>query len=123
MIPFSEIKIVSNLTKEFSYSLVECNVAYNTDIDKVYECLKDISITLQNDQKYAKLIIGNLEIIGVVGLDDYSVRVRSRIKTIAGEQFTIKWELLRLIHQEFPKYGIEIPFPIQTLRVKKSDNN
>jgi len=51
-IPNGEIKIVSNLSKEWSRSVIDVEVSYDEDIDKVIDLLIEIGKELENEEPY-----------------------------------------------------------------------
>lgn len=114
-VPFSEISIVENLTKEYSYALMEIGIAYREDVDEVSNLLKSISEELSNDEDYKESIIENIEILGLDKFADSAVVIKARIKTKPAEQWRVGREYNRRMKIAFDKHNIEIPFPHQTI--------
>lgn len=111
VIPNGAINELSNLTKDYSYSVIDVGVAYKEDVDKVMAVLKEVGTELQQDANYAQRILEPLEVLGVDALADSAVVIRIRIKTLPVEQFDIGRELRRRIKKAFDARGIEIPYP------------
>ena len=109
--PNGEIKQVANLTKEFSYYLINLGVAYKENVDQVMDVLKKIGEELQKDPDYAPLILDPLEIMGVDDFGDSQVTIKLRIKTLPLKQWVVGRELRRRIKNTFDEKKIEIPFP------------
>ncbi|MDR0484022.1 MAG: mechanosensitive ion channel family protein [Alphaproteobacteria bacterium] len=120
-IPFKNINNIINYSKDYSFAIIEVGVAYNSDLDKVFKILVNISEELKQDEKVGKAILAPLETIGVVSFSDGSVNVRCRIKVAVGKQTSVKTMFLRKIHDTFAKESIEIPFP-QRLYYLKNEN-
>lgn len=114
-VPFSEVAVVDNLTKEFSYYLLDVGVAYREDIDEVIQCLRQIDEDMRATEKFGKKIIAELEVLGVDKFADSAVIVRARTKTRAHDKWSVGREFNRRIKQEFDRRNIEIPFPHQTI--------
>jgi small conductance mechanosensitive channel len=114
-VPFGEINIVDNLTKEFSYYLMDIGVAYRENTDEVVRCLKKIDEELRQDKDFRNKILEPLDILGVDKFADSAVIIKARIKTRPIEQWNVGREFNRRMKFEFDKRGIEIPFPHQTL--------
>lgn len=114
-IPFSAISTISNLTKDFSFYVFDIGVAYQEDVDRVMETLKDLGEELQQDPEFAPLILAPLEIFGLDRFADSAVIIKARIKTLPIQQWTIGREFNRRLKHRFDKLGIEIPFPHRTL--------
>lgn len=114
-VPFSEVAVVDNLTKEFSYYLLDVGVAYREDIDEVIQCLRQIDEDMRATEKFGEKIIAELEVLGVDKFADSAVIVRARTKTRAHDKWSVGREFNRRIKQEFDRRNIEIPFPHQTI--------
>ena len=111
VIPNGAITELSNLTKDYSYAVLDVDVAYKENVDSVMEVLEEIGAELCNDPEHSKNLLGPLEIFGVDSLGDSAVTVRTRIKTVPITQWGITRELRRRIKNTFDAKGIEIPFP------------
>jgi small-conductance mechanosensitive channel len=109
--PNGEIKQVANLTKEFSYYVINLGVAYKESVDQVMDTLKLIGEDLQKDPSFAPLILDPLEILGVDDFADSQITIKLRIKTLPLKQWAVGRELRRRIKNTFDRKGIEIPFP------------
>ncbi|MCB1741407.1 MAG: mechanosensitive ion channel [Gammaproteobacteria bacterium] len=114
-IPFSSITTVSNLTKDFSYYVMDIGVAYREDVDEVMQVLGDIGRELRADRVYGREILDDLEILGVDGFADSAVMIKARIKTRPIQQWMVGREFNRRMKRRFDELGIEIPYPHQTV--------
>lgn len=114
-IPFSTVDTVVNMTKDFSYYVLNIGVAYREDIDHVYEVLNEVAADLAADPEFGRDIIDALEIQGVDQFADSAVIIRARIKTKPIRQWAIGREFNRRMKKAFDLAGIEIPFPHQTI--------
>ena len=109
--PNGEITQVANLTKEYSYSVINVGIAYKENVDDVMEVLKGVGEELQQDTEFGKLVTEPLEILGVDDLADSQVTIKIRIKTLPLKQWMVGRELRRRIKNTFDAKGIEIPYP------------
>jgi small conductance mechanosensitive channel len=109
--PNGEIKQVANLTKEFSYYLIDLGVAYKENVDYVMDVLTQIGEELKQDPEYSPLILDPLEVMGVDAFADSQVIIKLRIKTLPLKQWIVGRELRRRIKNTFDKMNIQIPFP------------
>src|SRR5205085_8109511 len=57
VVPNSEIKIVSNLTRDWSQVTMHVSVAYTENTDKIIRLLQEIGTELKNDPKFSDLIV------------------------------------------------------------------
>lgn len=114
-VPFSEITIVENLTKEYSIALFEVGVAYREDMDHVCTLLAQADKNLREDDNFKHDILEPLEIFGLDKFADSAIIIKARIKTKPSQQWRISREFNRRIKILFDKENIEIPFPHQTI--------
>jgi small conductance mechanosensitive channel len=108
--PNGSIERLSNLTKDFSYYVVDVGVAYNEDPDEVADLLRQIGRELQADPRFAPNILEPLEVLGVDAFEESQVTLKTRIKTLPLKQWEVGRELRRRIKKSFDARGIEIPF-------------
>ncbi len=113
--PNGTIRQVSNMTKEFSYFVINLGVAYKENVDEVMDTLKTIGEELQNDPEFESAILEPLEVLGVDDFGNSQVTIKARIKTIPLKQWKVGREMRRRIKNTFDRKGIEIPFPHLTL--------
>jgi small conductance mechanosensitive channel len=113
--PNGAIRQVSNMTKEFSYYVINVGIAYKENVDEVMDTLRSVGEDLQNDPEFAPLILEPLEVLGVDDFGDSQITIKVRIKTIPLKQWVVGRELRRRIKNTFDRKGIEIPFPHLTL--------
>lgn len=114
-VPNGTIVTVTNRSRGFAYAVMDIGIAYKEDIDHVYTVMRETAAELRADPEFAPRVIEDLEIAGVDQWGDSAVVIKSRIKTIALEQWTVRREYLRRLKQAFDRNGIEIPFPQRTV--------
>ena len=73
--------------------------------------LKETGDELKNDIAFSKMILDDIEVLGLDSFDDSSILIKCRIKTYPQFQWEIKREFNLRIKEKFDKLGIEIPFP------------
>jgi len=108
--PNGSIERLSNLTKDFSYYVIDVSVANSKDPDEVAEVLRHIGRELQADSRYGPSILEPLEIMGVDAFDESSATLKTRIKTLPLKQWEVGREMRRRIKKTFAAKGIDIPF-------------
>ena len=114
-VPFGDVTTVENLTKDYSFALLDIGVAYREDTDVVSKILEEVSADLQADEVWGRRIIEPIQVMGVHELADSAVIIRSRIKTQPIMQWGVKREFFRRMKKRFDAEGIEMPFPHRTL--------
>ncbi|MEW5728271.1 MAG: mechanosensitive ion channel domain-containing protein, partial [Pseudomonadota bacterium] len=114
-IPFSAVGTIVNMTKEFSYAVIDVGVAYREDTDAVTEVLKGLDEELRADAEFGPLIVEPMEVLGVDRFDASAVVIRVRFKTQPIKQWSVMREFNRRMKKRFDELGIEIPFPQTTV--------
>ena len=114
-IPNGEIKIVSNLSKEWARSVLDVGVSYREDLDKVTELLKQIGRELAAEEPWKGDILEPLQILGVEQFGESQLVIRVIVKTKPLKQWEVGRELRRRIKNRFDEKGIQIPFPHRVL--------
>ncbi|MDF1545775.1 MAG: mechanosensitive ion channel family protein [bacterium] len=114
-IPNSQIDVVTNMTKEFSYCWLEIGVAYREDIDEVFEIMEKVADSLKDVEAVAKYIYEPLEILGLDSFGDSALIVKARLKVKPITQWKVRRAYNRLLKRAFDEAGVEIPFPHLTL--------
>jgi small conductance mechanosensitive channel len=110
-IPNGEIKVVSNLTKEWSRAVLEIGVSYEEDVDRVIALLSEIGRSLAEDESFGKLVLEPPQVLGVEALTDSQVTIRMLTKAVPFKQWEVARELRRRIKTRFDREGIRTPYP------------
>jgi small conductance mechanosensitive channel len=110
-IPNGEIKVVSNLAKEWSRAVVNVGVAYQEDLDRVVSVLNGVGQELHRDAVFGPGILEAPQVLGVESFGDSQITVRLMAKTRPLKQWETARELRKRIKAAFDREGIEIPLP------------
>jgi small conductance mechanosensitive channel len=117
--PNGSINTLANLSKDFSYAVLDVGVAYTEDVDRVFEVMTGVGETLRADATLRASILEPLEILGVEAFADSAVMIRARIKTLPLKQWAVAREYRRRLKRAFDEAGIVIPFPQMALHVSE----
>lgn len=114
-IPNGTVTTVTNMSREFAYSVIDVGVAYREDVDEVMAIMRGVGEQMRGDEAFADKILDDLELAGVDRWADSSVVIRCRFKVQPLEQWGVRREFLQRLKREFDRHGVEIPFPHLTL--------
>jgi small conductance mechanosensitive channel len=117
VIPNGEIKVVTNMTKEWSRAVVDVSVSYREDLEEVLRVVRGVCDELAADPDVAPVVLDRPEVLGVDSLGDSSVAIRVMIKTRPLEQWRVAREFRRRVKNTFAARGIEIPYPQRTVHL------
>ncbi|MBI4492796.1 MAG: mechanosensitive ion channel family protein [Chloroflexi bacterium] len=110
-IPNGEIRVVANMTKEWSRTVVDVGVAYKEDVDRVVGVLQEVGDELLAQPDAAPLLLERPHVLGVEALGEYQVTIRVLLKTQPTKQWEVGRRYRALVKRAFEREGIEIPFP------------
>jgi small conductance mechanosensitive channel len=119
-IPNGEIKVATNLTKEWSRAVLEVGVSYEEDVDRVSHVLTEIGQELADDETFGKLVLEPPQVLGIEALTDSQVTIRILAKTLPLKQWDVARELRRRIKMRFDREGIQIPYPHRVVITRPS---
>lgn len=106
-VPSSEIKIVTNLTRDWAQLAMHISVGYGANSDRVIQLLNDISDDMAHDPQFADMIVAKPEVPGIEKVSGTEVDYLLLVKTKPGMQYPVSRELRRRIKAAFEKNKIE----------------
>ena len=111
VVPNSEIKVVSNMTRGWSRAVVDVGITYEEDIDRALAVVRDEAAQFSTDKSWGAQLDGPLEVPGIESLSDSAVVIRTLIKTQPGSQWAMAREFRRRLKKRLDREGISIPYP------------
>jgi small conductance mechanosensitive channel len=110
------INTLSNRTKDFSFYVIDLNIAYGQDPDRVVALARGVGEELRADPTYQSHILAPLEIFGVDAFLDSKITIKLRIKTLPQKQWEVGRELRRRLLLALEHGGISLaPTPTRTV--------
>ena len=106
-IPNGQIRIVTNMGRDFSYATFDIALGYEVNLDKAIKLMQETSEKLRKSLSYRTKVLSDIEISGVDRLNESNLVIKARIKTQAMEHSNIKREYLGLMKQAFQKAKIK----------------
>lgn len=110
-IPNGEIKVASNLTKEWSRAVLEVGVGYQEDLDRTLHLLAEVGREFAADASFGPMVLEPPQVLGVEALGESQVTLRLLLKTVPSKQWDVARELRRRIKNRFDREKIAIPYP------------
>lgn len=106
-VPNSEIKIVSNLTRDWSQVSLTVAVDYSEPSDRIIKLLQEIGNELRNDPEFGSAIVAEPEVPGIERVQGPEVDYLMLTKVRPGKQYEVSRELRRRIKESFEKNKIK----------------
>ena len=110
-IPNSEIKVVSNLTRDWTQISLHIAVDYSEPSEKVIQVLREAAVDVRNDPRFADVIVAEPEVPGIERVSGHEVVYLMLVKTRPGQHFAVSRELRRRIKECFEKNSIKMAAP------------
>lgn len=107
--PNGTITTLANLSKQFAYAIVDLKVAYAENMDRVFGTIREIGDAMQSDPVWGAVLLGPIEVPGVVSLTDGVATVQAKFKTLPLNQGRVANEMRRRLLKAMVARGIR-PF-------------
>jgi small conductance mechanosensitive channel len=121
VIPNGEVRIVGNMTKDWSRALVDVGVAYEEDIDHVLRVLETTVEAFAQDPELGPQLLGPPKVLGPLSLGEWAFTVRVMAKTPPGKHWGVARELRKRILFACEKEDITLPYPRQEVWVRNPE--
>ena len=110
-IPFSQIKIVKNLSRDFAYAVFEVRMGFSANVDQVTQLIREVGADLMADFRYRREMLGPIEVWGLDRFDPNWMVVKGQIKTRPLQQWSVARAFNLRLKRKMDEAGIEIPVP------------
>jgi small conductance mechanosensitive channel len=120
-IPFSQIKIVKNLSRDFANAVFEVRVPFSADMDEVTRLIVEVGADLIEDSRFQNEILGPIEVWGLDRFDANWMVVKGQIKTRPLQQWRVARAFNVRLKLKMDAVGIEIPVPQMQLHTPPKD--
>ncbi len=120
-----DIKSITNYSREFIYGVIDVGVAYDSDLDLVYQVLEEVGHDLQ--ERFPNDVIEPTQVDGLEEFGTIHLRVRAVTKlkpnnSRRGVHDDIQGELRKMVKEAFDRAGIVIPVPKNVSVVPDSED-
>lgn len=119
VIPFSAIDKVANMTRDFAYHVADIRVAYDQDVERAFEVIRNVGEGLRQDEAWCGKIIDKIDLQGVTAFSDAGIAIGVRLKCRAGDQWGVGREFSRRLKAAFDREGIAMPFQQRLVQVRE----
>lgn len=120
-IPFSQIKIVKNLSRDFAYAVFEVRMGFSANVDQVTQLIREVGADLMADFRYRREMLGPIEVWGLDRFDPNWMVVKGQIKTRPLQQWSVARAFNLRLKRKMDEAGIEIPVPQMRVYTSSKD--
>jgi small-conductance mechanosensitive channel len=114
VVPFSSVSTVTNTNRGFGNASIRLSVRADSDVDKVFEAIREVSEEMRADPVLKDLILADAEIWGVDQVDGAAITVLGQIRTVDRSRWPVQRGFNRRILQRFRESGIQFMNPQET---------
>jgi small-conductance mechanosensitive channel len=109
IIPNSEIKVVSNLTRDWTQVTLNVSADYNENSDRILQLLNQVGAEIYHDENFMDYFVAEPEVPGIDRIAGREVEYLVQAKVKPGRQFEVGRELRRRIQKVFAEQKIQTP--------------
>ncbi len=120
-IPFGEIKVLTNFSRDWVIMKLPLRVTYDTDVEKVRKLIKKLGQELLSDPVIGENFIQPLKSQGVIEMQDSAMIIRVKFMTKPGDQWLVRKKVYEEIRALFAREGIH--FAHREVTVRLADAN
>jgi len=120
-IPFGEIKVLTNYSRDWVIMKLPLRVTYDTDVEKVRKLIKKLGERLLDDPVIGQNFIEPLKSQGVIEMQDSAMIIRVKFMTKPGDQWLVRKKVYEEIRQLFEREGIHFAHREVTVRLAEGN--
>ncbi len=121
-IPFGEIKVLTNYSRDWVIMKLPLRVTYDTDVEKVRKLIKKLGQQLLSDPVIGENFIQPLKSQGVIEMQDSAMIIRVKFMTKPGDQWLVRKKVYQEIRELFAREGIRFAHREVTVRLADDKN-
>jgi small-conductance mechanosensitive channel len=122
VVPKSQIKKVSNRSRDFSVATLQVSVDARENPDHVMDVLKRLALSVRADAAFADVILADPNILGVDKISGHEVLYPINLRVRANQRDGVLRELRRRILIEFQKEHINFGAASSTMLIQDAGN-
>ncbi len=122
-IPFGEIQVLTNYSRDWVMMKLPLRVTYDTDVDKVRKLIKKLGLELLEDPIIGDNFLQPLKSQGVIEMQDSAMIIRVKFMTKPGDQWVIRKRVFQDIRDLFAREGIKFAHREVTVRLADESSN
>ncbi|MDE4173131.1 mechanosensitive ion channel family protein [Phaeobacter sp. PT47_59] len=122
-IPFGEIRVLTNYSRDWVMMKLPLRVTYDTDVEKVRKLIKKLGQELLSDPVIGDNFIQPLKSQGVIEMQDSAMIIRVKFMTKPGDQWLVRKKVYEEIRQLFEREGIKFAHREVTVRLAEDQSD
>ena len=116
-IPFGEIQVLTNYSRDWVIMKLPLRVTYDTDVERVRKLIKNLGVHLLSDPVIGDTFIQPLKSQGVIEMQDSAMIIRVKFMTKPGDQWLVRKRVYEEIRMLFEREGVKFAHREVTVRL------
>lgn len=116
-IPFGEIQVMTNYSRDWVIMKLPLRVTYDTDVERVRKLIKNLGVALLDDPVIGDNFIQPLKSQGVIEMQDSAMIIRVKFMTKPGDQWLVRKKVYEEIRALFEREGVRFAHKEVTVRL------
>jgi small conductance mechanosensitive channel len=121
--PNGTINTLANATMDWSAYVIDVNVAYKEDTDRVIDVMRRVAEEMRAETEYGRLMIEPIEIFGVDNFADTAVTIKARFKTQPSHHLSVGREYRRRLKKAMEAEGVEFAPTARSARTQSTTSS
>lgn len=115
ILPYSQIKVVKNLSRGYAYAVFSISISYDSDLNQAMGLIRETGTEISRDFRYSRNLLSGLDILGLDRFDPAGAIVLAQFKTRPLTQAEITRAFNARLKQKFDEAGIRMTTPRMTV--------
>ena len=94
---------------KYAYAMIDSAIQGHQFVEPACGAMRDVGEQLRKDEKYAPMILADVEIFGIERWELWGIGLRCRIKVLPHQKDSVRREFTRRLVQEFDRLQIKSP--------------
>jgi small-conductance mechanosensitive channel len=120
LVPNGDVRVVANITRDWSRALVDIGVAYEEDLSRVLSILEQEAQRFAQNADFADQLLEPPTVLGPLSLGDWAITVRVMVKTLPGKQWGVAVALRKQLLEACEREHVTLPYPRQEVWVRQA---
>ncbi len=117
-VPFSEIRTLTNHSRDWAIDKILLQVEYGADVEKLRKLVKAIGEELSNDPVFGPSLLGPLKSQGITAFGESGLQIRLKFTSRPQDLFLVRREAMKRLHIGFREAGIDFAPARRTIAIE-----
>jgi small-conductance mechanosensitive channel len=117
-VPFSEIRTLTNNSRDWAIDKILLQVEYGADVEKLRKLVKSIGEELSQDPEIGPSLLGPLKSQGITAFGESGLQIRLKFTARPQELFLVRREAMKRLYAGFQQAGVKFAPARRTIAIE-----